>query len=80
MRRRRSPNASNHGITSESSCTSPIDTDDDRPFEPDSSETDLTEPEYSPPLLRGPLFPGSKVAGREQAVGFHRVRDPFCNY
>ncbi|KAJ5504597.1 hypothetical protein N7463_007471 [Penicillium fimorum] len=52
MRRRRSPNASNHGITSESSYTSPIDTDDDRPFEPDSSETDLTEPEYSPPAGR----------------------------
>ncbi|KAJ5664297.1 hypothetical protein N7507_005028 [Penicillium longicatenatum] len=38
------------GITSESSCTSPIDTDNDKPFEPDFSETDLTEPECSPPL------------------------------
>ncbi|KAJ5472266.1 hypothetical protein N7530_006267, partial [Penicillium desertorum] len=46
--RRRSPNASNHRITSESSYTSPIDTDDNRPFKPDSSKTDLTEPEYSP--------------------------------
>ncbi|KAJ6163934.1 hypothetical protein N7470_002606 [Penicillium chermesinum] len=52
MRRRRSPDASNHGITSESSCTSPVDTDEDRPFEPDSSDTDLTEPECSPPAAR----------------------------
>ncbi|KAJ5749419.1 hypothetical protein N7533_006447 [Penicillium manginii] len=42
----------NHGITSESSCNSPIDTDNDRPFEPDSSETDLTEPECSSPADR----------------------------
>ncbi|KAJ5589617.1 hypothetical protein N7537_012295 [Penicillium hordei] len=48
MYRRMTPNTGNHGITSESSCTSPIDTDNDRPFEPDSSETDLTEPERSP--------------------------------
>lgn len=52
MHRRRRPNVSNHEITSESSCTSPIDTDNDRPFEPDSSETDLTEPECSPPAGR----------------------------
>jgi hypothetical protein len=52
MHRRRPPNVSNHGITSESSCASPIDTDNDRPFEPDSSETDLTEPECSPPGRR----------------------------
>lgn len=50
MPRRRRPDASNHGITSDSSCTSPIDTDNDRPFEPDSSETDITEPECSPPV------------------------------
>ncbi|KAJ5197206.1 hypothetical protein N7449_007685 [Penicillium cf. viridicatum] len=42
------PNTGNHGITSESSCTFPIDTDNDRLFEPDPSETDLTEPERSP--------------------------------
>lgn len=48
MCRRRTPNTGNHGITSESSCTSPLDTDNDKPFEPDSSETDLTEPERSP--------------------------------
>ncbi|KAJ5188370.1 hypothetical protein N7491_004695 [Penicillium cf. griseofulvum] len=41
-------NTSNHRITSESSYTSPIDTDNNRPFEPDSSKTDLTEPERSP--------------------------------
>ncbi|KAJ6096881.1 hypothetical protein N7486_007627 [Penicillium sp. IBT 16267x] len=52
MYRRRTPNTGNHGITSESSCTSPIDTDNDRPFEPNSSETDLTEPERSPPAGR----------------------------
>ncbi|KAJ5203031.1 hypothetical protein N7449_005110 [Penicillium cf. viridicatum] len=45
---RRTPNTGNHGITSESSYTSPIDTDNDRPFEPDPSETDLTELERSP--------------------------------
>lgn len=49
---RRRPNASNHGITSESSCTSPVDTDNDRPFKPDSSDTDLTEPECSAPAGR----------------------------
>lgn len=48
MYRRGTPNTGNHGITSESSSTSPIDTDNNRPFEPDSSETDLTEPERSP--------------------------------
>ncbi|KAI1829031.1 hypothetical protein DTO027I6_10258 [Penicillium roqueforti] len=52
MYRRTTPNTGNHRITSESSCTSPIDTDNDRPFEPDSSETDLTEPERSPPAGR----------------------------
>ncbi|PLB47853.1 hypothetical protein P170DRAFT_437579 [Aspergillus steynii IBT 23096] len=52
MHRRRRPNVSNHRITSNSSCTSPIDTDSNRPFEPDSSETDLTEPECSPPAGR----------------------------
>ncbi|KAJ5593223.1 hypothetical protein N7537_010127, partial [Penicillium hordei] len=35
-------------ITSESSYTSPIDTDNNRPFEPDSSKTNLTKPERSP--------------------------------
>ncbi|KAJ5973153.1 uncharacterized protein N7479_003071 [Penicillium vulpinum] len=49
---RRTPNTGNHEITSESSCTSPIDTDNNRPFEPDSSETDLTELERSPPAGR----------------------------
>ncbi|KAJ6008513.1 hypothetical protein N7540_012489 [Penicillium herquei] len=57
MHRQRRPSASNHGTTSESSCTSPINTDNDRPFEPDSSEpdsseTDLTEPEWSPSVRR----------------------------
>ncbi|OQD70596.1 hypothetical protein PENDEC_c022G01133 [Penicillium decumbens] len=52
MHRRRRAYVRNHGITSESSCNSPIDTDNDRPFEPDSSETDLTEPECSPPADR----------------------------
>ncbi|PYH87955.1 hypothetical protein BO71DRAFT_436221 [Aspergillus ellipticus CBS 707.79] len=52
MHCRRRPNVNNHRVTSESSCTSPIDTDNDRPFEPDSSGTDLTEPEYSPGVER----------------------------
>ncbi|KAI2825390.1 hypothetical protein CBS147321_1038 [Aspergillus niger] len=52
MHCRRRPNVNNHGVTSESSCTSPIDTDNDRPFEPDSSGTDLTEPECSSPAAR----------------------------
>jgi hypothetical protein len=52
MHRRRGAPVRNHGITSESFCNSPIDTDNDRPFEPDSSETDLTEPECSPPADR----------------------------
>jgi len=51
-RRKRRPNVSNHRITDEPSCTSPIDTDNNRPFEPDSSETDLTEPECSSPADR----------------------------
>ncbi|KAJ5951028.1 uncharacterized protein N7479_009441 [Penicillium vulpinum] len=45
---RRTPNTGNHEITSESSYTSPIDTDNNRPFKPDSSKTDLTELERSP--------------------------------
>ncbi|CAI7650731.1 unnamed protein product [Penicillium pancosmium] len=52
MHRRRGAPVRNHGITSESFCNSPIDTDNDRPFEPDSSETDLTEPECSSPADR----------------------------
>ena len=43
MRRRGQYNISNRN-TSRSSCTSPTDTDGDRPFEP-GSETELTEPE-----------------------------------
>ncbi|KAJ5451416.1 hypothetical protein N7491_000598 [Penicillium cf. griseofulvum] len=35
-------------VVSESSYTSPIDTDNNRPFELDSSKTNLTEPERSP--------------------------------
>ncbi|KAH8431665.1 DUF3435 domain-containing protein [Aspergillus melleus] len=60
MHRRRRPNVSNHQITSDSSCTSPIDTDSDRPFEPDSSETDLTEPERSPAA-------GRNIAGKNSS-------------
>ena len=52
MRRRRQFNVSNHKITSGSSCTSPSSTDNDRLFEPGSSETDLTAPECPPPAAR----------------------------
>ncbi|KAJ5549649.1 hypothetical protein N7513_006883 [Penicillium frequentans] len=44
----RTPNISKTGIISESSYTSPIDTDNNRSFELDSSKTDLTELERSP--------------------------------
>lgn len=52
MPRRRRHSVSNDGITSESSCASPIDTNHDRTFEPGTSETDLTEPESPPPAAR----------------------------
>lgn len=48
MRRRRQFNVSNHKTTSGSSCTSSTGTDDNRPFEPGSSETEFTEPECLP--------------------------------
>ncbi|KAJ5701388.1 hypothetical protein N7488_008936 [Penicillium malachiteum] len=49
MRSPRRLSARKYYITSESSSTSPIDTDNDGLFEPDSSETDLTEPESTTP-------------------------------
>lgn len=52
MRQRRQFNVSNHKITSRSSCTSFTNTDDNRPFERSSSETDFTEPECPPPAAR----------------------------
>ncbi|KAJ5481204.1 hypothetical protein N7475_000016 [Penicillium sp. IBT 31633x] len=48
MYHQRTHNTGNHVITSESSYTSPIDTDNNRLFKLDSSKTDLTEPERSP--------------------------------
>ena len=48
MRRQGQYNISNRNTTSGSSCTSPTDTDGDRPFEPDF-ETELTEPECPHP-------------------------------
>ena len=44
MRCRGQYNISSRNTTSRSSCTSPTDTNGDRPFEP-GSETELTEPE-----------------------------------
>ncbi|KAJ6036024.1 hypothetical protein N7540_000303 [Penicillium herquei] len=52
MRFPRRLSARKHQITSESSSTSPIDTDNDGLFEPDSSETDLTEPESASPACQ----------------------------
>ena len=51
MRRRGQYNISSRNITSGSSCTSPTDTDGDRPFEP-GSETELTEPECPRPTAQ----------------------------
>ena len=49
MRYRRRLSAGHHQITSEPPSASPIETDNDGIFEPDSSETDLTEPERASP-------------------------------
>ena len=74
MRRRGQYNISNRNITNGPSCTSPTETDDDRPFRP-GSETDLTEPEFPPPAVRkttrrksGPntVIQRSQVNTREQ--------------
>ena len=51
MRRRGQYNISNRNITNGPSCTSPTDTDGDRPFEP-GSETELTEPECPRPAAQ----------------------------
>ena len=51
MRRQGQYNISSRNITSGSSCTSPTDTDGDRPFEP-GSETEFTEPECPHPTAQ----------------------------
>ena len=77
MRRRGQYNISSRNTTSGSSCTSPTDTDGDRPFEP-GSETELTEPEYPHPAAQNICQRKPKpntVIQRSQA-NTHKQRTP----